>query len=229
MTNPTEPVNISAQLVKELRERTGAGFSDCRSALVEASGNLEGAIDVLRKKGQAAAQKKAARQASEGLVGHYIHAGGKIGVLLEVNCETDFVARTDEFQRLCHDIAMHIAALNPQFVRREDVTPEILEREREIARDQARQSGKPEAIIEKIATGKVDKFHEENCLYEQHFIKDESVTVSEMIIQTIAKMGEKVSVRRFVRMKVGDVSATYAAGSTPRRDDAEPGAEPVKA
>jgi elongation factor Ts len=163
------------------------------------------------------------------LVSTYIHAGGKIGVLLEVNCETDFVARTDEFQRLCHDIAMHVAALNPQFVRREDVTPEILEREKEIARDQARQSGKPEAIIEKIATGKVDKFYEENCLYEQHFIKDESVTVGEMIIQTIAKMGEKVSVRRFVRMKVGDVSATYAAGSTPKRDEAEPAAEPAKA
>jgi elongation factor Ts len=124
---------------------------------------------------------------------------------------------------------MHVAALNPQFVRREDVTPEILEREKEIARDQARQSGKPEAIIEKIATGKVDKFYEENCLYEQHFIKDESVTVGEMIIQTIAKMGEKVSVRRFVRMKVGDVSATYAAGSTPKRDEAEPAAEPAKA
>jgi elongation factor Ts len=227
-TNP-EPANVPAQMVKKLRELTGAGFNVCRQALVESSGDVDKAVEYLRKKGQAAAQKKAEREATDGLVSTYIHAGGKIGVLLEVNCETDFVARTDEFQRLCHDIAMHIAALNPQFVRREDVTPEILEREREIARDQARQSGKPEAIIEKIATGKVDKFHEENCLYEQHFIKDESVTVSEMIIQTIAKMGEKVSVRRFVRMKVGDVSATYAAGSTPRRDDAEPGAEPVKA
>jgi elongation factor Ts len=227
-TNP-EPANVPAQMVKKLRELTGAGFNVCRQALVESSGDVDKAVEYLRKKGQAAAQKKAEREATDGLVSTYIHAGGKIGVLLEVNCETDFVARTDEFQRLCHDIAMHIAALNPQFVRREDVTPEILEREREIARDQARQSGKPEAIIEKIATGKVDKFYEENCLYEQHFIKDESVTVSEMIIQTIAKMGEKVSVRRFVRMKVGDVSATYAAGSTPRRDDAEPGAEPVKA
>ena len=227
-TNP-EPANVPAQMVKKLRELTGAGFNVCRQALVESSGDVDKAVEYLRKKGQAAAQKKAEREATDGLVSTYIHAGGKIGVLLEVNCETDFVARTDEFQRLCHDIAMHIAALNPQFVRREDVTPEILEREREIARDQARQSGKPETIIEKIATGKVDKFYEENCLYEQHFIKDESVTVSEMIIQTIAKMGEKVSVRRFVRMKVGDVSATYAAGSTPRRDDAEPGAEPVKA
>jgi elongation factor Ts len=229
MSTNSEPVNVPAQTVKKLRELTGAGFNICRQALVESSGDVDKAVEYLRKKGQAAAQKKAEREATDGLVSTYIHAGGKIGVLLEVNCETDFVARTDEFQRLCHDIAMHIAALNPQFVRREDVTPEILEREREIARDQARQTGKPEAIIEKIATGKVDKYYEENCLYEQHFIKDESVTVGEMIIQTIAKMGEKVSVRRFVRMKVGDVSATYAAGSTPRRDEAEPAAEPAKA
>jgi elongation factor Ts len=227
-TNP-EPVNVPAQMVKKLRELTGAGFNVCRQALVESSGDVEKAVEYLRKKGQAAAQKKSEREATDGLVSTYIHAGGKIGVLLEVNCETDFVARTDEFQRLCHDIAMHIAALNPQFVRREDVTPEIIEREREIARDQARQSGKPEAIIEKIATGKVDKFYEENCLYEQHFIKDESVTVGEMIVQVIAKMGEKVSVRRFVRMKVGDVSATYAAGSTPKRAEVEPGAEPAVA
>ena len=226
--NP-EPANVPAQMVKKLRELTGAGFNVCRQALVESSGDVDKAVEYLRKKGQAAAQKKAEREATDGLVSTYIHAGGKIGVLLEVNCETDFVARTDEFQRLCHDIAMHVAALNPQFVRREDVTPDILDREKEIARDQARQSGKPEAIIEKIATGKVDKFYEENCLYEQHFIKDESVTVGEMIIQTIAKMGEKVSVRRFVRMKVGDVSATYAAGSTPKRDEAEPAAEPAKA
>src|SRR6266849_5502178 len=136
MTNPTEPVTISEQLVKDLRERTGAGFSDCRAALVEAKGNIEGAIDVLRKKGQAAAQKKAARQASEGLVGHYIHAGGKIGVLVEINCESDFVARTEDFQRLCHDVAMHIAALDPRYVRREEVTPEMLEKERDIYKAQ---------------------------------------------------------------------------------------------
>src|SRR5690348_2387320 len=154
MTNPTEPVTIPAQLVKDLRERTGAGFSDCRSALVEAKGNIEGAIDVLRKKGQAAAQKKAARQASEGLVGHYIHAGGKIGVLVEINCESDFVARTEDFQRLCHDVAMHIAALDTRFVRREDVTQEILDREREIYKAQARATGKPEAVVEKIVNGK---------------------------------------------------------------------------
>src|ERR1700692_1052568 len=205
MTNPTEPVNISAQLVKELRERTGAGFSDCRSALVEASGNIEGAIDVLRKKGQAAAQKKAARQASEGLVGHYIHAGGKIGVLVEINCESDFVARTEDFQRLCHDVAMHIAALDTRFVRREDVTQEILAREREIYKAQARATGKPEAVIEKIVSGKMEKFYEENCLYEQHFIKDEGLTVKELIDHTIAKIGENIAVRRFSRFKVGEM------------------------
>lgn len=214
MTNPSEPVNISAQLVKDLRERTGAGFSDCRSALVESKGNIEGAIDVLRKKGQAAAQKKAARQASEGLVGHYIHAGGKIGVLVEINCESDFVARTEAFQQLCHDIAMHIAAIDPRYLRREDVTPEMLEREREIYRDQAKATGKPEAVIERIVTGKMEKFYEENCLYEQHYIKDESVTIGEMITQAIAKLGENISVRRFVRFKVGEVAGGSATAET---------------
>jgi elongation factor Ts len=204
MTNPSDPANIPAQLVKELRERTGAGFSDCKTALVEAKGNLEAAIDVLRKKGQAAAQKKAARQATEGLIGHYIHAGGKIGVILEVNCESDFVARTEDFQRLCHDVAMHIAALDPRFIRREEVTSEILEREREIYRAQARATGKPDPVIEKIVTGKMEKFYEENCLYEQHFIKDESVTVGELVNQMISKLGENIAIRRFVRFKVGE-------------------------
>ncbi len=204
MTNPSEPANVPAQLVKELRERTGAGFSDCKTALVEAKGNLEAAIDVLRKKGQAAAQKKSARQATEGLIGHYIHAGGKIGVILEVNCESDFVARTEDFQRLCHDVAMHIAALDPRFIRREEVTPEILEREREIYRAQARATGKPDPVIEKIVTGKMEKFYEENCLYEQHFIKDESVTVGELVNQMISKLGENITIRRFVRFKVGE-------------------------
>jgi elongation factor Ts len=204
MTNSSEPVNISAQLVKELRERTGAGFADCRSALVEAKANIEGAIDVLRKKGQAAAQKKATRQATEGLVGHYIHAGGKIGVLIEVNCESDFVARTEDFQRLCHDVAMHIAALDTRYVRREEVTQEILDREREIAIAQARATGKPEPVIEKIVNGKMEKFYEENCLYEQHFIKDESVTVGELVSQMVHKLGENISIRRYVRFKVGE-------------------------
>ncbi|MBZ5702542.1 MAG: translation elongation factor Ts [Acidobacteriia bacterium] len=204
MSTQPEATQISAQLVKELRERTSAGFSDCRAALVEAGGDLEKAISVLRKKGQAAAAKKAQREASEGLVGSYIHAGGKIGVLVEVNCESDFVARTEAFQHLCHEVAMHIAALDPRYVRREEVTPEMLEKEREIYREQARATGKPEAIIEKIVSGKMEKFYEENCLYEQHFIKDESVSITEMINQAIAKLGENISVRRFVRFKVGE-------------------------
>lgn len=209
-----EPTKIPAQLVKDLRERTGAGFNDCRAALVEAGGDLEKAINVLRKKGQAAAQKKAQRQASEGLVGSYIHAGGKIGVIAEVNCESDFVARTEAFQQLCHDVAMHIAALDPRYVRREDVTPEMLEREREIYREQARATGKPDAVIDKIVAGKMEKFYEENCLYEQHFIKDESVTMQELIQQCVAKLGENISVRRFVRLKVGEISGTSGAGSS---------------
>src|ERR1019366_5263910 len=208
MTNPSETLNISAQLVKELRERTGAGFSDCRSALVEARGNIEAAIDVLRKKGQAAAQKKAARQATEGLIGHYIHSGGKIGVIIEVNCESDFVARTEDFQRLCHDVAMHIAALDTRYVRREEVTQEILDREREIYKAQARATGKPEPVIEKIVNGKMEKFYEDNCLYEQHFIKDESVTVGELVSQMIHKLGENISIRRYVRFKVGESAGT---------------------
>ncbi len=208
--NPEQP-NIPAQLVKELRERTGAGFSDCRAALVESAGNLEQAINVLRKKGQAAAQKKAQRQASEGLVSHYIHAGGKIGVLVEVNCESDFVARTEEFQRLCHDVAMHIAALDPRFLRREEVTQEILDHEREIYREQAKATGKPDAVIEKIVTGKMEKFYEENCLYEQHFIKDEGATVKELIDLSIAKLGENIAVRRFARFKVGEIENPAAA------------------
>lgn len=200
--------NIPAQLVKDLRERTGAGFSDCRAALVEANGNIEQAIDILRKKGQAAAAKKAQREATEGLVGSYIHAGGKIGVLVEVNCETDFVARTEDFQRLCHDVAMHIAALDPRYLRREEVTQEILDRERDIFREQAKQTGKPEAVIEKIVAGKMEKFYEENCLYEQHFIKDEGVTVRELVNQAIAKLGENVSIRRYSRFKVGETEST---------------------
>ena len=187
----TKQVNVSAQLVKDLRERTGAGFSDCRAALVEAGADIEKAIDVLRRKGQAAAQKKAQREATEGLIGHYLHAGGKIAVLVEINCESDFVARTEDFQRLCHDVAMHVAALDPRYVRREEVTPQILDHEREIYREQARSTGKPAPVIEKIVAGKMEKFYEENCLYEQHFIKDESVTVRELINQTIAKLERK--------------------------------------
>src|SRR5690349_24560183 len=204
-TNP-EQFNVPAQLVKDLRERTGAGFSDCRNALAESKGDIERAIDILRRKGQAAAQKKAQREASEGLIGHYIHAGGKIGVVVEVNCESDFVARTDDFQKLCHDLAMHIAALDPRYVRREEVTPEILEHEREIYGEQARSTGKPEAVIEKIVNGKMEKFYEENCLYEQHYIKDEGLTIGEMVNSAIAKLGENISIKRFARFKVGEIS-----------------------
>jgi elongation factor Ts len=215
MTTTPEQVNIPAQLVKDLRERTGAGFSVCRAALVEAKGDIEAAIDVLRLKGQAAAQKKAQREAAEGMIGHYIHAGGKIGVLIEINCESDFVARTEKFQGLCHDIAMHVAALDPRYVRREEVTQEILDHERKIYKEQARATGKPEQIIEKIASGKMEKFYEENCLYEQHFIKDESVTVGEMINQMIVTMGENISVRRFLRLKIGETSAnSFAAAAS---------------
>src|SRR5690349_22555987 len=204
-TNP-EQFNVPAQLVKDLRERTGAGFSDCRNALAESKGDIERAIDILRRKGQAAAQKKAQREASEGLIGHYIHAGGKIGVVVEINCESDFVARTDDFQKLCHDLAMHIAALDPRYVRREEVTPQILEHEREIYREQARATGKPEPVIEKIVNGKMEKFYEENCLYEQHYIKDEGLTIGEMVNSAIAKLGENISIKRFARFKVGEIS-----------------------
>ena len=207
--------NVSAQLVKDLRDRTGAGFTACREALLESGGNIEQAINILRKKGQAAAAKKAQRETSEGLVSCYIHAGGKIGVLVEVNCESDFVARTEDFQRLCHDVAMHIAALDPRFLRREEVTQEILDRERDIFKDQAKATGKPEAVIEKIVTGKMEKFYEENCLYEQHFIKDEGVSVKELVDQAIAKLGENVTIRRFSRFKVGEMDGAAAAPAPP--------------
>jgi elongation factor Ts len=213
MTTNSEQTNIPATLVKELRERSGAGFSDCRIALVEAKGDLDKAIDVLRRKGQAAAQKKAQREASEGLIGYYIHAGGKIGVVVEINCESDFVARTEDFQRLSHDVAMHVAALDPRYVRREEVTQQILDHEREIYREQARATGKPAPVIEKIVNGKMEKFYEENCLYEQHFVKDESVTIGELINQMIAKLGENISIRRFVRLKVGEVTAASPAAA----------------
>src|SRR5690348_2696755 len=211
MSTPNTAMEIPAKLVKELRERTGAGFSDCRAALVEAGGNIEKAIEILRKKGQAAAAKKASREASEGLVGSYIHAGGKIGVLVEVNCESDFVARTEAFQQLCHDVAMHIAALDPKYVRREEVTTDMLEKEREIYKAQAVATGKPEAVVEKIVVGKMEKFYEENCLYEQHYIKDEGQTIGEMVNAAIAKLGENIAIKRFARFKVGEVTGSEAA------------------
>jgi elongation factor Ts len=212
---PGKGKNIPAQLVKELRDKTGAGFADCRAALVEAGGDIEQAISVLRKKGQVAAAKKAQRATSEGLVSCYIHAGGKIGVLVETNCESDFVARTEDFQRLCHDVAMHIAALDPQFLRREEVTQEILDQKRKVYSEEAKASGKPEPVIEKIVNGKMEKFYEENCLLEQHSIKDEGVTVKELVDQAIAKLGENISVRRFSRFKVGETDGTGTAAGGP--------------
>jgi elongation factor Ts len=210
----SKPVTeIPAKLVKELRERTNAGFSDCRAALVETNGDIEKAIDVLRKKGQAAAAKKATREATEGLIGHYIHAGGKIGVIVEINCESDFVARTYAFKQLCHDVAMHIAAVDPRYVRREDVTSEMLDKEREIYTAQARATGKPEQVIQKIVTGKMEKFYEESCLYEQHYIKDETQTIGEMITQAISKLGENIAIRRFARFKVGEGGGPSASGT----------------
>ena len=174
----------------------------------------------LRKRGVSVAAKKAARVTSEGSVASYIHAGGKIGVLVEVNCESDFVARTEDFQKLCHDVAMHIAALDPRFLRREEVTQEILDREREIYKDQAKQTGKPENVIEKIVSGKMEKFYEENCLYEQHFIKDEGVTIKELVDQAIAKLGENIAVRRFSRFKVGEMDGAPASPPASEEPDA---------
>lgn len=195
---------INAQQVKELREKTGAGMMDCKNALTESDGDVEKAIVLLRKKGLATAQKKAGRVAAEGMIGHYIHGGGSLGVLVEVNCETDFAARNDDFQTLVKDVAMHIAAQNPTYVRRDEVPEEVVSREKDIYRDQARSSGKPEQIIDKIAEGKLDAFFKASCLYEQEFVKDTSVTVEQLINNLIGKIGEKIHVRRFVRLKTGE-------------------------
>jgi elongation factor Ts len=203
-------VNITAAQVKELRDKTNAPMMDCKNALAEAKGDIEAAIVVLRKKGVATAAKKATRATSEGSVSSYIHAGGKIGVLVEVNCESDFVARTDDFKQLVHDVAMHIAATDPRFVRKEDVTPEAFEKEKEIYRAQAAATGKPAPVIEKIVEGKMGKFYEEVCLLEQPFIKDQTVTVHQLIATVIGKLGENISVKRFARFKVGDVNETVA-------------------
>jgi elongation factor Ts len=217
----TATVTISAAQVKELRQKTGAPMMDCKQALEEAKGDLEQAIVHLRKKGVATAAKKATRVTSEGSVASYIHAGGKIGVLVEVNCESDFVARTDDFKDLVHDIAMHIAASDPKFIRREDVTPEAYEREREIYREQAKATGKPANVVEKIVEGKMGKFYEEVCLYDQPFIKEQTITVSQLIASKVGKLGENLSVRRFARFKVGDVGETVAIGKPPQEPKAE--------
>lgn len=197
-------MEISAKTVKDLREKTGAGMMDCKNALVDAKGDMEQAIVILRKKGLASAQKKASRVAAEGMIGHYIHAGGKLGVLVEVNCETDFAARSDQFQALVKDIAMHIAAQNPLYIKRDDVPPEVLEKEKEIYKDQARASGKPEHIVDKIAEGKLESFYEMACLYDQKFVKDPNITLKELINNLVARIGENIQVRRFSRFKTGE-------------------------
>lgn len=199
-----DEIPITAQQVKELRDKTGAPWMDCKLALVEAKGDMAGAEVVLRKRGLASAQKRAGRATLEGVVGSYIHAGGKIAVLVEVNCESDFVARTDEFQHLAHDLAMHIAAQDPRFIRKEEVTPEILEKEKEIYRAQAVATGKPEKVVERIVEGKMEKFYEEVCLLEQHFVKDPGQTVGQVVASHVGKLGENISVRRFIRFKVGE-------------------------
>jgi elongation factor Ts len=213
--------NISAAQVKELREKSGAPMMDCKHALTEAKGDLEQAIILLRKKGVSVAAKKATRVTSEGSVAHYIHAGGKIGVLVEVNCESDFVARTEDFKELVHDIAMHIAASDPKFVRKEDVTPEAFEREKDIYRAQAAATGKPAPVVEKIVAGKMEKFYEEVCLLEQPFIKDQTMSISQLIAAKVGKLGENIAVRRFARFKVGDAGETVAI----TKPAAEPKAE----
>ena len=197
---------ITAQLVKDLRERTGAGMMECKSALVEAKGDIVEAEVVLRKRGIAAATKKSTRATRQGIIGSYIHPGSQLGVLIEVNCESDFVARTDEFQGLVHDVAMQIAALDPRYIRREDVTPELLAKEREIQRDRAIAEGKPPQVAEKMVEGRMNKFYEEFCLYEQPFIKDASITIGQLIATKIAKTGENITVTRFTRYKIGDVA-----------------------
>ncbi|OPY59066.1 MAG: Elongation factor Ts [Pelotomaculum sp. PtaU1.Bin035] len=197
-------MSVSASLVKELRERTGAGMMDCKKALSEANGDIEKAADYLREKGLAAAAKKAGRIAAEGLVESYIHGAGRIGVLVEVNCETDFVAKTEEFKAFVRDIAMQIAAARPEYVNKEDVPPEAVEKERGILRAQALNEGKPEKIVDKMVTGRIEKYYKEVCLMEQPFIKDPDIAVKQILTEKIAKIGEKISIRRFARFELGE-------------------------
>ncbi|MEM6792618.1 MAG: translation elongation factor Ts [Acidobacteriota bacterium] len=197
-------MKITAAMVKELRERTGAPMLQCKKALQEVEGDIEKAIEELRKKGLSAAAKKAGRVAAEGIVGSYIHGNGSIGVMAEINCETDFVARTDDFQQLVRDICMHIAASDPRFVRREEVTPEVLEKEAEIYAEQMRAEGKPEKIIPNIVKGKIEKYYSEAVLLEQPFVKNPDQTVGEMVTEAVARIGENIQVRRFTRYKLGE-------------------------
>ncbi|MGE5576419.1 MAG: translation elongation factor Ts [Syntrophothermus sp.] len=205
-------MNITAEMVKELRERTGAGMMDCKKALGETGGDMEKAVTYLREKGLAAAAKKAGRIAAEGIVDSYIHMGGRIGVLVEVNCETDFVAKTDEFREFVKDIAMQIAAAKPEYVSREEVPQEVLEREKEIYRSQAKNEGKPDNVAEKIVAGRLEKFFKETCLLEQPFIKDPDITIQQLVSTKIAKIGENILIRRFARFERGE-------GLTKREDN----------
>lgn len=203
---------VTASLVKELREKTGVGMMDCKRALVETDGDLEKAVDYLREKGLSKAAKKADRVTAEGLVASYIHGNGRIGVLVEVNCETDFVARSEDFQQLVKDVAMQIAATNPRYLTREDVPQEAIDHEREVLRQQALNEGKPEAIVDKMTEGRLEKFYRENVLLEQEFVKDTDKSVQQMITEMIAKIGENISVRRFTRYQLGE-------GIEKRQDD----------
>ncbi len=204
--------DITAALVKDLRERTGAGMMECKKALVATNGDIGEAEVWLRKQGIASAAKKSSRATKQGLIGSYIHAGGQLGVMVEVNCESDFVARTDDFREMVHDIAMHIAAADPRYLRREDVPGSVLEKEKEIARDRARNEGKPEKVLERIVEGRLTKFYEEVCLLEQPFVKEATLTIEQLVKTKIAKLGENISIARFIRFKVGDVAAIEAAG-----------------
>ena len=195
---------ISAKLVKELRDRTGAGMMECKSALVEANGNVAEAEIILRKRGISSAAKKATRATRQGVIGSYIHPGAQLGVMIEVNCESDFVARTEDFQALVHDLAMQVAAADPQFLRKEDVTQAAIDKEREIQKARVIAEGKPEKMADKIVEGRMQKFYEEICLYEQPFIRENSTTIADLIKAKIAKLGENISVSRFVRFKVGE-------------------------
>jgi elongation factor Ts len=197
-------MEIPIELVKDLRQRTGAGVIDCKTALSEAKGDVDAAIEYLRRKGLATAAKKAGRIAADGLVSSYIHTGGKMGVLVEINCETDFVAKTEDFQTFVKNISMHIAAANPQYIRREEIPEEVLESEKRIYRSQAIESGKPEKVIEKIVQGKMERFYSETCLLEQTYFKDPDLTVKEVLDDMIAKVGENINIRRFARFQLGE-------------------------
>ena len=197
-------MNIDAKLVKTLRDRTGAGMMDCKKALVESDGDIDSAIDFLRKSGIAKAEKKGTRATKEGLVYSYIHSGGRLGVLVELNCETDFVAKTDGFIELAHNIAMQIAATNPVSLDRDAVSKELIDREKEIYLDQAKKEGKPESIIEKMVDGRINKFYQESCLMEQTYIKDQDKKVSDLLSQTISTLGENISINRYIRFAIGE-------------------------